>query len=108
MDVSQYPPRFKVSGVVLNVFQKPSGTDRDGKGYGGEFVAQIMSCDHLKNGESKLVPTDLVIGSEDVPKFRAMLNKVGEWPCTVWVNSVKQMVIALAAGKAGVNVGQGK
>jgi hypothetical protein len=100
MEVSQYPPRFKISGVVLNVFQRPSGTGKDGKAYGGEFVAQVMSCDHLKNGESRLVPTDLVIGEDDVSKFKASVGKVGEWPCTVWVNSVKQMVIALASGKA--------
>ncbi len=108
MLASEYPPRFEFSGVVMNVFQRPSGTGKDGKPYGGEWVAQVMSCDHLKNGESKLIPTDLYIDSEDVPKFRSLLNKAGKWPVTVYVNGVKQMVIQLISGKVGGNVAQGK
>lgn len=108
MEASQYPPRFEFSGVVLNVFQRPLGTGKDGKSYGGEWVAQVMSCDHLKNGESKLVPTDLYIDQEDVPKFKLLMGKPGKWPVTVYVNAVKQLVIQLVSGKAVGNVAQGK
>lgn len=82
----KYPPRFTLSGVLLNVFQAPAG-EKDGKRWGGDYRVQLMSADHLRNGETKLVPTDVSIGS-DANDFKGFKGKVGQMvslPVTVFV-----------------------
>jgi hypothetical protein len=101
MDISQYPARFKVSGVLVNVFRKPEGKDKEGRVFGGEWCLQLMSADHLRNGESKLVPTDLLVDSQaEADKFRGMLGKPVVLPCTVYVGRSNQLVVAYARGTA--------
>ena len=79
------PPRFVLGGQVLNVYQKPSGVSRDGQAYGGSFVAQLLSADHLRNGETKLEPTELDLGSEvrDADTWRALVGQRVSVPVTV-------------------------
>lgn len=107
MDISQFPPRFEIAGVVLNVFQRPSGKDKEGREYGGEWVVQLMSADHLRNGETKAVPSDLVVGKErvDADRFRTQMGKVVKLPATVYVGRNGQLAISLANAK-GVTGGK--
>ena len=111
MEMSQYPSRFELSGVVLNVFQRPEGKGKDGTSYGGEYVVQVMSADRLRNGDDRLVPTDLTIGKEAVDKveadkYRPLIGKSAKFPCTVYVGKERQLVVALARGKAVPSVGK--
>ncbi len=101
MDISQFPPRFEIAGVVLNVFQRPSGKDKEGREYGGEWVVQLMSADNLRNGETKAVPSDLIVGRErsDADKFRSMMGKTVKLPATVYVGRNGQLGIQLANAK---------
>ncbi len=108
MDISKVPARFQVSGELINIFRKPEGKSADGKDtYGGEYVLQLMSCDHLRNGESKLVPTDLVVSKEraDAEKFRPSVGKVVTLPCTVYVGRQGSLVVALANAAASSGKG---
>ena len=105
MDMSQYPSRFELSGVVLNVFQRPEGKGKDGASYGGEYVIQLMSADRLRNGDDRLVSTDLTIGREpsdkaEADKYKPLIGKAAKFPCTVYVGKERQLVVALARGKA--------
>ena len=108
MEFAQFPPRFEISGVVLNVFETPTGTDRAGKAYGGDWTVQLMSVDHLRNGESKCVPTDLRVGTDkaEAEKYKSLLGKVVKVPCSVNVNFESKKVyieLAKSVGKAVAN-----
>ena len=105
MEVQQFPPRFEVSGVLVNVYQRPEGKTKDGEVFGGEWCTQLMSADHLRNGESKLVSTDLIVGKEkaDAEKHRPFLGKVVRLPATVYVNRQNQLVVSLANSKGVAN-----
>ena len=105
MEVQQFPPRFEVSGVIMNVYQRPEGKSKEGEVFGGEWCIQLVSADHLRNGESKLVPTDLLLGKEkaDADKYRAQMGKVVRLPATVYVNRQNQLVVSLANSKGVAN-----
>ena len=64
MNPNQFPARFKLSGSVLNVFQAPAGKTREGTEYGGDYRVQLLSTDTLKNGEQKVVQTEVSIGTD--------------------------------------------
>ncbi len=109
MDPNQFPARFEVSGVVMNVYQKPEGKSKDGVMYGGEWFIQLMSADHLRNGESKLVPTDLLLGKDpqdkaEAEKYRGQVGKTARLPATVYVGRQNQLVVGLARLKGTANV----
>jgi hypothetical protein len=101
-DPAQFPPRFTLAGVLLNLFQRPSGTSKDGRDYGGDWVLQLMSADHLKNGESKLVPTDVSLGEDprDAEKFRGRLGQRISLPVSVYPFN-GNLGIRLASDAAG-------
>ncbi len=110
MNAQEYPARFEISGVLLNVFQRPEGKSKDGQAYGGEWVLQLMSADHLRNGESKLVPTDLMLGKEpadkvEAEKYRVKIGTAVKFPATVYVGRGGQLVASLARSK-GVSGGK--
>jgi hypothetical protein len=83
---SDFPARFTLSGAVLNVFQSPAGVSRDGRDYGGDYRVQLMSCDHLKNDEPKLTPTDVSIGTDETlaKRYRELLGKIVRLPVSVY------------------------
>jgi hypothetical protein len=101
MGPNEYPPRFILSGVVLNVFLKPAGKSKDGQSYGGDWCVQVMSADHLKNAETKLTPTDFSVGADkaEADRYKALMGKLVKVPVSVYV-SQGQMRVNLASEKA--------
>ncbi len=101
MSMSMFPPRFKLSIFVLNVFQRPQGKGRDGNEYGGDYCLQGLSCDHLKNGESKAIQTEIGgLDAAEAAKFRGLVGKQTELPVTVYAIEGK-VACSLARSVAG-------
>lgn len=92
-----YPPRFTLAGRVLNVFQRPAGVSREGQAYGGDWIVQLLSADHLRNGETKLIPTDVSFGSEEAEARRHKVGSDVRLPVTVYARN-GNVVVSLARG----------
>lgn len=60
-------------GQVVNVFETPKGTTKEGKEYGGGHKVQLMSETYLKNGEKRAELVDLTV--DDPRPFRELLGK---------------------------------
>lgn len=60
-------------GQVVNVFETPKGTDKEGREYGGAHKVQLMSETYLKNGERRAELVDLTV--DDPRAFREFLGK---------------------------------
>lgn len=59
--------------TVLNVFQAPEGTNREGQAYGGGFKVQLQGVNILRNGESRI---DLItLGAKDPKPFQDNLGR---------------------------------
>ena len=100
VDLAKLPPRFKLSGMVLNVFEAPAGKTKDGRDYGGDFRLQLLSADHLRNGETKMVPTEVSVGTDGktAESYRARVGAVVELPVTVYVGAMG-LAVQLAADR---------
>lgn len=48
-------------GQVINVFQAPRGTNKEGEEYGGQERVQIMAQSDLKNGETRMELVNLTV-----------------------------------------------
>lgn len=44
---------LQLEGQIINVFEAPKGTNKDGQEYGGQSKVQLLGQVWLKNGESK-------------------------------------------------------
>jgi hypothetical protein len=85
IDLGKLPARFVVAGLVTNVFQSPAG-EKDGRKYGGDFRLQLLSADHLRNGESKVVPSEVSLGTDekDAATYRAKVGQLVHLPVSVY------------------------
>jgi hypothetical protein len=99
--VSHLPARFILAGLLLNVYQSPKGKDREGREYGGDYKLQLTSADYLRNGESKMVQSEVSVG-EDVKVadlYKAKVGKVIKLPVTVYA-AQSQLRLSLAGDPA--------
>lgn len=64
---------FVLKGQLLNVFETPKGTSKDGEKYGGDDKIQVLHEVHLKNGEKRM---DLETLS--VPDASVYKDKIGQ------------------------------
>lgn len=87
IDLGKLPARFVLTGVVMNVFEAPAGTSKDGRAYGGDYRLQLLSADHLRNGETKLNPTEVNLGKErdEADAYRKRVGQVVELAVSVYV-----------------------
>jgi len=60
-------------GQIVNVFETPQGTTKEGKQYGGGYKVQLMSETYLKNGERRAELVDLNV--ENPVPFRELQGK---------------------------------
>jgi hypothetical protein len=102
VDLAKLPPRFVLSGMVLNVFQAPAGKSKDGRDYGGDFRLQVLSADHLRNGETKVVPTEVSIGGDakEAETYRTRVGAVVQLPVSVYMGAMGLAVTLAADRKA--------
>ena len=85
----QFPARFKLSGQVLNVFERPKGKTRDGVEYGGDTVVQLLSTDTLRNGEQRVIQSEVSCGEDRgvAQQWRDLVGKIVSVPCSVYVSN---------------------
>ena len=104
MELLDYPARCTLAGVRLNVFQSPAGKGKDGSAYGGDYRLQLMSADHLRNGETKLTPTEVSVGEDAkiAESYKGQMGKVVHLPVSVYV-SQNVLRVNLAAEKAAAH-----
>jgi hypothetical protein len=74
-----------MTATVLNVFQAPEGTNRQGEKYGGESKVQLLGSMELRNGEKR---QDLFTLSTKHPHlFASHLGKVVRVPVGVFAST---------------------
>lgn len=90
LDLGKLPPRFVLSGTVINVFHAPEGKSKEGKSYGGDFRLQVLSADYLRNGETKMVPTEVSLGTDEkaASGFRARVGQIVQLPVSVYAGAM--------------------
>lgn len=100
---NEYPARFILSGVLLNVFKAPEGKSKEGVSYGGDYRLQLMSADHLRNGETKLTPSEVSVGDDGktAESYRGQLGQIVQLPVSVFV-STNQLRVVLASERGAV------
>ena len=59
---------LSLSGMILNVFQAPSGTTKEGEKYGGGYKVQLQGSNVLRNGETRIDLITLACKAQDVFK----------------------------------------
>ncbi len=74
-----------LNGVVQNVFQSPTGEDKEGKKFGGEHKVQILANNLLKNGETRVELVNLTVEDPDI--FTDSLNKPISVPVGVFARA---------------------
>lgn len=64
---------LKLEGQVVNVFETPKGTNREGADYGGVHKVQMLCRESLRNGEMRL---ELVtLRTDDLDPFRKLQGR---------------------------------
>lgn len=59
-----------LGGKLLQVYSTPTGTDKEGKAYGGDTKIQILNETRLRNGEMKNEIIDLTVPTAEQYKGR--------------------------------------
>lgn len=62
-----------LSGKLLQVYNTPTGTDKEGKAYGGDTKIQILNETRLRNGEMKNEIVEMTV--PDAYKYKDQLNQ---------------------------------
>lgn len=96
----EFPERFTLSGVVMNVFTAPEGKNREGQAYGGQTKLQLSSAERLRNGELKLATTDLDMGRLEphaVERFKKLVGRTVQVAVNLFVIEGK-LNVGLAGG----------
>lgn len=88
-----------LNGVVANVYQSPTGTNRQtGESYGGQHRIQLMCENTLRNGEKRIELVDLSV--DDLTPYRNALQTTVRVPVGVYVSAGKPMFYALKGASA--------
>ena len=87
MKLENLPNRFKLTGMLTNIYKAPEWT-KDDKTGGGDYRLQIMSVDKLRNGETKTGLSEVSVGTspEDEEKYKAQLGKLITLPVSLFVS----------------------
>lgn len=74
---------FLLQGTLINIFETPKGTTKDGEAYGGDSKIQVLHENTLKNGEKRMDLVELAVG--DTQPYQDRLNKPVSVPVAVSV-----------------------
>lgn len=74
---------FVLEGTLINIFETPKGTTKDGEKYGGDDRIQVMHEISLSNGAKRVDLVDLKV--PDVVPYRDKLNTVIRVPVAISV-----------------------
>ena len=74
-----------MTATVVNVFNAPEGTNRNGEKYGGESKVQLLGSMELRNGENR---QDLFTLNTKQPQlFQSHMGKVVRVPVGVFASA---------------------
>ena len=72
-----------LNGQIINVFETPTGTNRDGKSYGGQHRIQIMAENELQNGQKRIELVNLTV--DTISAFKSLVGQMVRIPVGVFV-----------------------
>ncbi len=72
-----------LNGQIINVFETPVGTNKDGKSYGGQHRIQIMAENELQNGQKRVELVNLTVDS--ITHFKTLVGQMVRIPVGVFV-----------------------
>ena len=91
---------FILEGRLINIFETPKGTTREGEEYGGDNKLHILHETTLRNGEKRADLVELVVGNT-LP-YADKLNGLVRVPVAVSVYQGKLSVRAVEDVAAAV------
>ena len=62
-----------LNGTIINIFESPRGTNKEGKEYGGEHRVQVLAETVLRNGEKRADLVNLTV--DDVRPYADLRGK---------------------------------
>lgn len=71
-----------LNGQIINVFDTPDGTRKDGTAYGGQHRIQVMAENMLQNGEKRIELVNLTV--ESISKFKSLVGQMVRIPVGVF------------------------
>lgn len=72
-----------LNGQIINVFETPAGTNREGKAYGGQHRIQIMAENELQNGQKRVELVNLTV--DTISTFKSLQGQMVRIPVGVFV-----------------------
>jgi hypothetical protein len=72
-----------LNGQIINVFETPSGINKEGKNYGGQHRIQIMAENELQNGQKRVELINLTV--DTIAPFKSLLNQMVRIPVGIFV-----------------------
>lgn len=73
-----------LNGEIINVFETPAGTAKDGHSYGGQHRIQIMAENELQNGQKRVELVNLTVDS--ISAFKSLIGQMVRIPVGVYVS----------------------
>lgn len=72
-----------LNGKIINVFETPTGTNKEGKAYGGLNRIQIMAENELQNGQKRVDLVNLTV--DTISDFKPLIGQMVRIPVGVFV-----------------------
>lgn len=72
-----------LNGQIINVFETPAGTNKEGKPYGGHNRIQVMAENELQNGQKRVELVDLTV--DTISNFKPLVGQMVRIPVGVFV-----------------------
>jgi len=91
-----------MTGKVIGVPERPKGTTKDGKEYGGYHQVEILTRETLKNGDESSQLHHLMTSEPE--SFKSLIGHSASFPVTAWAKAKNDIVYQLVEGENPVRV----
>lgn len=72
-----------LNGEIINVFETPTGTNKEGQQYGGQSKIQIKAENELQNGQKRVELIDLTV--ESIEPFKSLVGQMVRIPVGIFM-----------------------